>query len=362
MLLFSLCCISTIFGMVLIHSATKSAAASNHVAVQLVAFIIGIALFVLFSVIDLEIIADRWKVLLAFSTVLILLLIPFGVGDEVGSAGWLRFFGIGIQPAEVVKVLFIIMLARQIQFLKEYKDLNSIFSIVQLLVHFGYIFLLIMFTSRDLGSGLVYMFIFVVMLYAGGLKLRWFALGGAAAAAFMPVVWKLLRPYQKERILAPFDPTIDPTHTGVTWQTYRSKIAIASGKWTGQGLGQGTQTQSGTIPEQQTDFIFSVAGEELGLIGCLVIILLLACIIIRCIYVGYKARNTLSALVCIGFGAMLLFQTIENIGMCIGLTPVIGLTLPFFSYGGSSIATLFVAMGIVCGVKMRTISPWKRQI
>jgi rod shape determining protein RodA len=112
-------------------------------------------------------------------------------------------------------------------------------------------------------------------------------------------------------------------------------------------------TQSGAVPKQNTDFIFSVAGEELGLIGCLLIIGLLLAIIIRCIYVGIKSNNTLGLLVCVGLSSMLIAQMFENIGMCLGLTPVIGLTLPFFSSGGSSIVTMFAAMGVVSGIKMR---------
>ena len=119
------------------------------------------------------------------------------------------------------------------------------------------------------------------------------------------------------------------------------------------GLFGGEKTQVGGIPQQHTDFIFSVAGEELGFIGCTLIIVIIALIIIRCINIGMKSSYRLGSLVCFGCAAMLIFQTLENIGMCIGLTPVIGLTLPFFSYGGSSIITLFAAMGIVSGVKMR---------
>ena len=130
-------------------------------------------------------------------------------------------------------------------------------------------------------------------------------------------------------------------------------MALASGRIFGTGLYQGTQTQSGSIPYQHTDFIFAVAGEELGMIGCLVIIALLTAIIVRCVRTGLRSQSNLGALVCIGIAAMLAFQTLENIGMCIGVAPVIGLTLPFFSYGGSSIITMFAAMGIVSGIKMR---------
>jgi len=366
LLLLALCVVSTVYGIILIYSATLSDSAGprQYVIVQLAALAIGIFLFVIFSIIDIEIIADRWKWLLAFNILFIGILIFVGTGStEVGSRSWIRFGPIGgIQPAEVVKVTFIILLAKQMHHLKEYKDLNSFFSIAQLAVHFGLMFLLVLVAAQDLGTALVYLFIFAAMLYTGGIKLRWFALGGAVLGCLIPVAWKFLEPYQKQRILAPYDASIDPDHIGITWQPYRSKIAIASGQWTGQGYGQGTQTQSGSIPEQHTDFIFSAAGEELGFIGCLAIVALLTLIIIRCIYVGLKARNNLSALVCMGIAAMLIFQSLENIGMCLGLTPVIGLTLPFFSYGGSSIVTLFAAMGLVCGVKMRTVSPWKRSL
>lgn len=365
MLLLALCVISTLFGIILIYSATKSSEAGyqRDVSVQAGSLILGIFMFVIFSIIDIEIIADKWKVLLVFNILFICTLFVFGQEGETGNRAWLRFAGIGIQPAEVVKITFIIVVAKQMQHLREFRDLNSFFSILQLVVHFGLTFMLLLVASKDLGSALVYAFIFIVMLYTGGIKLRWFALGAAIIGLLVPVAWKYgLTLKQQDRIMAPFDSNIDPTHTGVKWQSWRSTIAIASGKLTGQGLGNGTQTQAGTIPEQRTDFIFSVAGEELGFIGCMAIILLLTAIIIRCIYVGVKARNQLSAQVCMGIAAMLLIQTLENIGMCLSLTPVIGLTLPFFSSGGSSIVTLFVCMGIVCGVKMRTVSPWKRPL
>lgn len=365
MLLLVLCTVSTLFGTVLIYSATRSTTEGYmpYVAVQLGALVLGIVLFVFFSIIDIEIIADRWKILVVFNILFICTLFVFGVEGETGNRAWLRFFGIGVQPGEIVKVTFIIVVAKQMHILREYKDINSFFSILQLVSHFALTFLLLLIASRDLGSALVYAFIFIVMLYTGGIKLRWFALGGVILTILSPVFWRyVLSAGQKQRIMAPFDASIDPEHMGVKWQTYRSTIAIASGKMTGQGLGQGTQTQANTIPAQETDFIFSVAGEELGFIGCVAVVLLLTGIIVRCIYVGIKARNQLSAQVCLGIAAMLLIQTLENIGMCLGLTPVIGLTLPFFSAGGSSIITVFVCMGVVCGVKMRTVSLWKRSI
>jgi rod shape determining protein RodA len=200
----------------------------------------------------------------------------------------------------------------------------------------------------------VYLVIFIVMLFAAGLKLRWFGLGLLVFAAASPIFWNMLGDYQKERILAPYFPeVVDPSGLGVTWQANQSKIALASGGLKGAGLYSGIQSQSDALPFKHTDFIFAVAGEELGLIGCLAIIVLLTAVILRCIYVGIKCNDPKGMLVCMGFAGMLIFQTFENIGMCVGLTPVIGLTLPFFSYGGSSILTLFAAMGVVSGIWFR---------
>jgi rod shape determining protein RodA len=129
---------------------------------------------------------------------------------------------------------------------------------------------------------------------------------------------------------------LTPTGTRWRWQDENSKLALASGQMSGTGLYQGTQSQSAAIPGKHTDFIFAVAGEELGMIACCAILALLMLIVIRCVYIGVKSNNTMGMLVCFGVAATVLFQAFINIGMCIGITPVIGITLPFFSYGGSS--------------------------
>ncbi|MCM1148827.1 MAG: FtsW/RodA/SpoVE family cell cycle protein [Butyricicoccus sp.] len=356
MVLFSLCMISSIMGLVVISSA---AATLDHpikyVAVQLAALIIGIGLFVVLTVIDIDMIADKWPILLGVGVVFILALVPFGEGGGTGNTGWIRFFGIGIQPSEVVKVIYIVLMAKHITYLKEYRSLNHVVSVVQLAGHFMLFFGLIVVISSDLGSALIFFFVFVIMLYAAGLKLYWFVLGIAAIAAVAPFAWEhILKDYQKDRIMAPYVPDlVDKTGDGVTWQANQSKLALSSGRLTGTGLYNGTQTQSGSLPAKQTDFIFAVIGEELGMIGCCVVLLLLVLIIIRCIYVGLSSHNTMSMLVCFGVAASMIFQTFENIGMCIGLTPVVGITLPFFSYGGSSTFSMMAAMGLVSGIKYR---------
>ena len=357
MLLLSLCVVCSLFGIVVIHSATLTYDNPNKfVFVQVLSLLLGIAAFVVLTVIDAEIIADKWMYLCIFDVLFLLILIPLGYDGGTGNKSWLRFFGIGIQPSEVVKIVFIIILAKQISYLKEYKNLNSGWSVLQLVVHFVLLFGLIVGISSDLGSALIIMFIFIVMVFAAGIKWYWIGIGFAAAAAVIPFAWShLLKPYQKARILAPYDPqSVDPTGDNITWQANQSKMALASGKLTGMGLGHGTQTQtSNALTGKHTDFIFAVIGEELGLIACVIVLLLLTAIIIRCCVIGIRSGSNFGMLICFGVGAAIAFQTFINVGMCMGITPVIGITLPFFSYGGSSMFTLFAAMGLVSGVRYR---------
>ena len=356
MFLFTMSVICAIYGIVVIASATKSYenGSAQFVIVQTLALVLGILLFIAMTVIDVDIFAQHWTWLYGLSALLLLSLIPFGAVSDTGNNGWLRFFGIGIQPTEIVKLAFIIVLAKQLAYLKDYKNLNSVTSVAQIVGHFILMFGLILVTAQDLGSALVYFFIFAVMLFVAGVKIYWFIMGAAAIACMVPIFWTyFLEDYQRNRILAPYDSSIDPDNTGINWQQNQSKIALASGQLTGTGLGEGTQSQSNAIPGKHTDFIFAVIGEELGLIGACLVLLLLMIIVIRCIQVGLRSGSTMSMLVCFGVAATVVFQTFENVGMCIGIAPVVGITLPFFSYGGSSLFSMFAAMGLVSGIKYR---------
>ena len=356
MFLFTVSVICAVYGIIVISSATKSYenGSAQFVIVQTLALFLGILLFIVMTIIDVDIFAQHWTWLYGLSALLLLSLIPFGAVSDTGNNGWLRFFGIGIQPTEIVKLAYIIVLAKQLAYLKEYKNLNSVTSIAQIVGHFILMFGLILVTAQDLGSALVYFFIFAVMLFVAGVKIYWFIMGAAAIACMVPIFWTyFLEDYQRNRILAPYDSSIDPDNTGINWQQNQSKIALASGQLTGTGLGEGTQSQSNAIPGKHTDFIFAVIGEELGLIGACLVLLLLMIIVVRCIQIGLRSGNTMSMLVCFGVAATVVFQTFENVGMCIGIAPVIGITLPFFSYGGSSLFSMFAAMGLVSGIKYR---------
>ena len=365
MLLLALCTVASLFGILMIASATHYTGSLKNVIVQACALLLGVGLYFIVSAIDMNEVAKHWKWLTAFNFGFILLLVtPLGLNINNNRA-WLGIegFPINVQPAEVVKITFIIVLAKQLVWLKEKRDLKSVSSVAMLGGHLVALIGVYYVISGDMGSALVYIFIFVCMVFVAGVAKRWIALGLFGGAFAFYLLWQedKIPDYMKMRFLILFDHDLDPR--GLGWQQTRGLLALGGGKLTGMGLFQGTQTQSesaASLPFRHTDFIFTVVGEELGLIGCLAVIGLLAAIILRCFTAARRAKTTMDAYICVGMGAMLLFQTVANIGMCLFVMPVIGLTLPFFSYGGSSIVTLFIAMGVVSGVQKRSRPEWLR--
>lgn len=321
------------------------------VVVQCLGIFLGIIAFVLFTVVDADILGKNWKILCIINALLLVALILFGEDDGTGNHAWIRFFGIGVQPSEVIKILYIVVLAKHMSYLRETKDINSFWSAAQMAAHMVLVFGAIIVVSSDLGSATIILFIFLVMFFVLGVKLYWFALGGAAVAAMVPLLWTyFLKDYQKKRLIAPYNPlSVDPTGYGITWQTNQSRLALASGRLTGIGPDDRATIFTG----KHTDFIFSCIGENFGLIGCLIVIVLLVIIIVHCAKIGLTCGRVYDMLICMGVTAALAWQTFVNIGMCLGITPVIGITLPFFSYGGSSMVTLFAAVGLVSGVKYK---------
>ncbi|MDR2670136.1 MAG: FtsW/RodA/SpoVE family cell cycle protein [Oscillospiraceae bacterium] len=346
------------YGMVLISSATAAGGQSKRqLLVQGGAILIGVVLFVLLSLVEVEVVAGFWKWILAFNVLFMCLLLVWG-GEKASNRSWLepKFLPFSIQPAELVKIGFILLLAKQMYELSQRERLNHILSIGMLGFHFAGMAGLIFYTSKDSGMIVAYACIFFAMCLGAGIHFRWFAAAGALLAGAAPLIWNSLQDYQRQRILVGFRPELDPLDYG--YQSLQSKTAIGSGRLFGQGLYQGNHTQLGKIPVKESDFIFSVAGEELGLVGCLAILLLLGIIVVRCLYIATRAKTELSASVCVGVAGMILFQTIINVGMCLALTPVVGLTLPFFSYGGSSIVAVFAAMGLVSSVRRNPKHHW----
>ena len=352
-----MCLICSLFGIYMVRIATIAMEASGWVdssvkcvIVQVFSLFLGLGAFVLLTFIDADLLAEQWKLLCGINLVLLVALVLFGSDSGTGNNSWIRFAGIGIQPSEIIKVIYIVVSAKHMTWLKEYHDINSFMSVVQMAGHFVILFGLIVVVSSDLGSASILLLIFLTMFFVLGVRLYWFALGGAAVAAAIPLLWTyFLKDYQKKRLIAPYDPSIDPDGWGITWQTTQSKLTLASGRLTGVDA----EHRATVFTGKHTDFIFSCVGEELGMIGCIAVITLLLIVMVHIIRVGLKAGRTFDMLLCIGVGSAVAFQTFINIGMCIGITPVIGITLPFFSYGGSSMVSMFAAMGLVSGVKFK---------
>lgn len=344
-----LCALATAYGIVLIYSATYSFETMQYVETQILAAVIGIAIYLLAAAFNIEWLTKHWILFFIANLLLIGSLYFFSSGGNNSNWIYIKGTGLSFQPAEIGKVIFILTFARHLSGCRD--EVSSIKNILLLLLHVGITAGAVIFFSRDDGMTLAYLFIAVVMAFAAGIRYRWFFAGSIVTAAAIPLLWnRFLDEYQKLRILVVFDPSIDPAKS---YQANQSKIALSSGFLTGKGFLQGTQTQYGLIPTKHTDSIFAVAGEEFGFIGALVIILILTFIILRCFYCAARTAGTPSAYISVGLGAMLMFQMLLNIGMNMGILPIIGLTLPFISYGGTSLVTMYAAMGIVAGIRMR---------
>ena len=349
----------SMYGMVLIYSATLNPSSSldgstRNLLIQGAAVVLGLGAFVIMSLIDLETMSGWWKIFVLVNIGLqMLLFTPLGV-EVNGQRAWLNLSVTNLQPGELGKLIFIFTLAAHISEIKEHiSEWRGLFVIaLHTLIMMGAVVV----TSGDTGMAIQYFMIALIMLFAAGLSLKWLAIGAGLGVVSIPILWNfVLQGYQITRILVLFDPSID---LDASRQATYGKIAIGSGQMTGQGLTHGTMTQMQLVSENHTDYIFSVAGEELGFIGCMLIIGLLTLLILRLFYVSYRASTTFSSLLAVGVGGMFLFQTFMNIFMNVGLLPVMGLTLPFFSYGGTSVLTMYAALGIAAGVRMREKPSW----
>lgn len=375
-LLLALCLASSGFGLALIYSATRYTGKERFIIVQALAVVIGVFIYILMTYVDFQPFTEKnWKFLLAFNVCFILLLLtPLGTDHNSGNLNWIALdkiipgFPLDFQPNEIVKLPFVLLLSYQITRMKDRGlDISSIPCIVQIGGHTVFMLALIAGICGDMGMCVVYTLLFVTISWCAGVKVRWFAVIGALAVAAAVILWIFVLPktgywdtnYMVKRIRALLDHSYDPQ--GVGWQQTRSLMAIGAGKLFGQGYLHGVRTQSmynESLPARHTDFIFAVCGEELGLLGCLVLLLLLSAIILRCIWVARRASSAFYAYVCVGMGGMLLIQILLNVGMCLFIAPCMGLTLPFFSYGGSSVITLYAAMGLVSSAKARALPSW----
>ena len=375
-LLLTLCLLASGYGLVLIFSATRylgEADAMRCMIVQAVAIVMGVVIYMLMSSVDIELFVDKsWKWLLLFNVVInALVRTPLGV-EVNGNRSWLHIpgFPVNLQPAELAKLTFVLLLAWQMKKLGEGGSISRPTSVFSIAGHTLVMLGLIVATSGDFGMALTYAVIFVVVAWAGGVKKRWFLLAVVVCVVGLLLIWPYIKDrYFMRRFIVVFDhltgnpDTLYDQTRDTGFQQTRSILAIGSGGLFGMGYLNGTQTQSTSeqsLPARHTDEIFAVCGEEFGLVGCVLLLCLLGAIILRCIWVSRRASSPQSALIAMGYAGMLTAQVAVNVGMCLYVFPVVGLTLPFISYGGTSIVTMFAAMGIVSSIKMRSLPSWLR--
>lgn len=356
MVLLILCLVTSGFGVVIIASATTAAkfeGNARYIIVQLLAIFIGVVIYAIFSSLDMEFLQENRNLMVAFNMFLLFLLIPFGTDNNTGNRSWLDFplLPFNIQPAEICKITYILIMASVMA--SHQNRISSIPSVMHMVFHLGLLFGVNMVLSSDMGVSLIFVFVFIGMTFAGGVSLWWFALAIGGMAAAFPILWQFLGEYQRQRILILFDPSFDEQGIGARYHFKINLQSLTGGGFRGQGLFNGNRTQGGNLFAQHTDYIFSSIGEELGFIGCVGIMLLELAIIARCVYVGSKCPDYMRRLVCFGAASALMFQIIINIGMCIGVMPVIGLTLPLISYGPSSVVSIFGMLGLVSGAHAR---------
>ncbi len=345
--------ITSVFGIISIYSATRSMETMSNVYVQTASLAIGIILLTAVSLFDYE----QFSVLVPYIygvciIFLILVLIPgIGFSDNWGARSWIRFNSvIGFQPAEIAKIGFVLTFSYHLQRVEE--NVNKPLTLLLLIAHLGVIILLIMF-QPDAGSAMVFTFMFICMIFVAKISYKYIIPTFCVGIASLPIIYFfLLEPHQKTRIKVFLNPESEPLVGG--YNVIQSKIAVGSGQLTGKGFLQGTQNQMKLLPTKHTDFIYSVISEEWGFVGSVFVTLLLFFIIYRCFRTAQDADTPMGKYICTGIGAMLFFHTFENIGMCIGLTPVTGIPLPFVSYGGTSLITNFIAIGLVLSVYLHS--------
>lgn len=354
MVLLLLCLITNAFGVIMVASTNNYRGSTRYVIIQIAAACLGILFYMLTSSLDVDLVSEYRFLVVGFNTLLLLMLIPFGTDLGSGNKSWLDFpfLPIDIQPAEICKITYILIMASVMA--AHQTRISSVPSVFHMVLHLGLLAGTNFVVSRDAGVSLIFVFIFIGMAFAGGVSLIWYLIAGGALVAAWPFIWNVVMDkYQRERIQVLYDPSIDPDGIDARFHSVRSLKSLTGGGWSGQGIFEGIRTQNGELAAQHTDFIFSAIGEELGFLGCIMVLIMEFAIIFRCIQVGSRSPDFMRKMICFGAASALIFQVTSNVGMCIGVTPVIGLTLPFISYGGSSLVTLYAMLGLVSGVHAR---------
>ena len=346
-----LCALLSVIGSLIVTSATYKNATigplSRDSIVMVAASLAGLILALLISFIDYDIILKLWPVIGGLCLFAMLLLFPFGVAPSAreSARSWLKIGPLFFQPSEIVKIGFIITFAFHLNKVK--RDISGFRNVALLCLHAAIPILLVVVTG-DMGSALIFAMMFVGMMFTAGLSAWYFPAGVLMIAAASPIIWlKVFDDIQRDRILALIHPEDYPAEI---YQQQQAANAFGQGGFFGKGLFSGPFTQSDSLPESQNDMVFAAIGEEMGYVGAVILLLLFVFLAVRIIRNGKRAQNFSAYMICMGVMFMITSQVIINIGMCTGLLPVIGITLPFVSAGGSSVICMYISIGLVLSV------------
>ncbi len=341
-----------LIGVMTVFSATHQTPGLQHNWVRQLAWL-GVSLLVMYGVskVDYHVWLELSYWIYGFALLALLLVLALGEATK-GAQRWFKFGLVSFQPSELAKLAVLLTLARYIGSRSVELFFLKRFYLMLLLVGFP---LYLILKQPDLGSAILLLPTALVLFYAGGVPFRWLAWMGILGAASSPIIWHFLHDYQRRRLEVFVNPQADPLKAG--YNIIQSIIAIGSGGMVGKGFLKGSQTQLSFIPEHHTDFIFSVVGEEWGFLGCLTVILLYVFFFRRTFEIARKARDREGALLALGITALYSCQAVINIGMSIGLFPVAGLTLPFISYGGTSLLFSFISIGILLNISYANRRP-----
>lgn len=321
---------------------------------QLIFWGLGLVVLFILCFVPLRILGlSCWPVYLL--ALLLLILVPV-LGDvQMGARRWLHLGAFNLQPSEIMKWALMLVMANWFASREARSAIDLSFALLLFVTPAALIV-----NQPDLGTTLVILFATTAMLIAAGLPWRWFGMAVIAAFAAVPALWHFMHGYQKKRVLTLLDPQSDPLGAG--YHVIQSTIAIGSGGLFGKGFLQGTQARLHFLPEQHTDFIFSVLAEEGGFIAVSLLLLLYAILITRILVISQRAHSRFASLICIGVASIFMLYIVVNIGMVSGLLPVVGLPLPFISYGGSALVTMLAALGLVMRVVIESKEsiPWQR--
>lgn len=314
---------------------------------QLVFSILGLGVFLFFSSINIRALQNLGSIFYFSSLLLLLSLFLFGV-DVRGARRWVELFGFRMQFSEPIKPFLILSFS---SLLTKWQEKITLLPVLLATVLFLPV-LFFLFRQPDLGSALIYGVTFIGMLLSAGMSSKYFIGGVALLTLLLPGIFKILASYQQNRIVTFFNPKHDPQ--GLGYNAIQSAIAVGSGLLFGRGLGRGVQSQLQFLPERHTDFIFASFSEEFGFVGSLLVLMLYFILLLRILQIARNQEEPFASYACFGIFILLLSQVFINIGMNMGLVPITGVTLPLLSYGGSSLISTMIMLGIVAGVKRQT--------